>query len=86
MLKTSDIDMYDLLEAGIIKCNNLGKVFVTGDFNSRTSDSIDYLIFVKYLDDNLQFMNCADIPFRTSKDRITGSGMKTTNRTSVPRT
>ena len=86
MLKTTDIDMYDQLEAGIIKYKNLGKVFVTGDFNSRTSDSIDYLIFDKYLDDNLQFMNSADIPFRTSKDRITGSGMKTTNRTSVPRT
>ena len=34
VLKTSDIDMYDQLEAGIIKYNNLGKVFVTGDFNS----------------------------------------------------
>ena len=71
VLKTSDIDMYDQLEARIIKFNNLGKVFVTGDFNSRTSDSIDYIIFDKYLDDNLQFMNSADIPFCTSKDRIT---------------
>lgn len=77
VLKTSDIDMYEQLEAGIIKYNNLGKVFVTGIFNRRTSESIDYLIFDKYLDDNLQFMNSADIQFRTSKDRITDyNGLK----------
>ena len=48
--------MYDQIETGIIKYNNLGKVFVTGDFNSRTSDSIDYLIFDKYLDQDLDFL------------------------------
>lgn len=80
VLKTSDIDMYDQLETGIIKYNNLGRVFVTGDFNSRTSDSIDYLIFDKYLDHNLEFMNSADIPLRTSKDRISDyNGLKLLN-------
>ena len=54
--------MYDQIEMGIIKYNNFGKVFVTGDFNSRTSDSIDYLIFDKYLDQDLDFFNTADIP------------------------
>ena len=42
-----------------------------GDFNSRTSDSIDYLIFDKYLDQDLDFFNTADIPKRYSQDRIT---------------
>ena len=70
VLKNSEIDIYDQLETGIIKYNNLGKVFVTGDFNSRTSDSIDYIIFDKYLDHNLDFLNPVDIPLRKSYDRI----------------
>ena len=77
VLKNSDIDIYDQIENGIIKYNNLGKVFVTGDFNSRTSDSIDYISFDKYLDQNLQFLNSVDIPLRKSQDRITNyNGLK----------
>ena len=80
VLKTSDIDMYDQIEKGIIKYNNLGKVFVTGDFNSRSSDSIDYLIFDKYLDQDLDFFNTVDIPKRYSQDRITDyNGLKLLN-------
>ena len=72
--------MYDLIETAIIKYNNLGKVFVTGDFNSRSSDSIDYLIFDKYLDQDLDFFNTADIPKRYSQDRITDyNGLKLLN-------
>ena len=68
------------IETGIIKYNNLGKVFVTGYFNSRTSDSIDYSIFDKYLDQNLQFLNSVDIPLRKSQDRITNyNGLKLLN-------
>ena len=29
---------------------------MTGDFNSSSSDSIDYLIFDKYLDQDLDFL------------------------------
>ena len=77
VLKNSDIDIYDQRETGIIKYNNLGKVFVTGDFNSRTSGSIDYLIFYKYLDQNLQCLNSVDVPLRKSQDRITDyNGLK----------
>lgn len=34
VLKSYDVDIYDQLETEIIKYNNLGKVFVSGDFNS----------------------------------------------------
>lgn len=33
--KTMDNDLYDQLEIGIIKYNNLGQTFLTGDWNSR---------------------------------------------------
>ena len=56
VLKSYDIDIYDQLETGIIKYNYLGKVFVSDDFNSRTSDSVDYIVYDKYLDHNLQFL------------------------------
>ena len=52
-----DNDIYDQLEIGIIKYNNLGRTFLTGDWNSHCSDSIDYLIFDKYIDQNFDFIN-----------------------------
>ena len=45
MLKSYDIDIYDQLETGIIKYNNLGKVFISNDFISRMSDSVDYIVY-----------------------------------------
>ena len=80
VLRHSDIDIYDQIETGIIRYNNIGKVFVTGDLNGRTSDSIDYLIFDKYLDQNVQFLNSVDIPLRKSRDCITDfNGLKLLN-------
>ena len=80
VLRHSDIDIYDQIETGIIRYNNIGKVFVTGDLNGRTSDSIDYLIFDKNLDQNLQFLNSVDIPLRKSRDCITDyNGLKLLN-------
>ena len=77
VFKSFDIDIYDQLEAGIIKYNALGKVFVSGDFNSRTSDSIDYILYDKYIDHNLQFFDPTDIPLRKSQDQITDyNGLK----------
>ena len=69
VLKSFDIDIYDQLEAGIIKYNALGKVFVSGDFNSRTSDSIDYILYDKYIDHKLQFFD--PTPLRKSQDQTT---------------
>ena len=71
VFKSFDIDIYDQLEAGIIKYNALGKVFVSGDFNSRTSDSIDYILYDKYIDHNLQFFDPIYIPLRKIQDQIT---------------
>lgn len=68
--QSSNIDMFENLEIDIIKYNDLGKVYITGDFNSRTSDSPDFFEFDKYLDQNLSVVNTRDIPTRVNKDRV----------------
>ena len=45
----SNLDLYEQLESHIIKYNAIGKVFVTGDFNCRTANELDYFVFDKYL-------------------------------------
>ena len=54
----------------IIKYNDLGKIYITGDFNSRTSDSVDDFEIDKYLDQNIAVVNTPDIPTRVNKDRV----------------
>ena len=63
-------DIYDQLETDIVKYNELGKVYVTGDMNCRTADALDYFIFDKYLDQQFSNINILDIPVRINKDRI----------------
>ena len=70
MFCTPEIDLFEQLEFDIVKYNNFGKVFVSGDFNSRTSDSHDYFDFDKYLDEALYNVNTCSIPNRTNKDRV----------------
>ncbi|MEW8545253.1 MAG: reverse transcriptase family protein, partial [Candidatus Thiodiazotropha sp.] len=67
---TSEIDLFEQLELDIVKYNNVGKVFISGDFNSRTSDSHDYFDFDKYLDETLYNLNTCSRPNRTNKDCV----------------
>ena len=66
----TDFDFFEQLEIDIVKYNDLGKVYVSGDFNSSTSDSLNYFDFDKYLDEPLFLLNTSDIPVRKNKDRI----------------
>ena len=61
---------YDQLRQNIVKFNDLGKVFVSGHLNGRTSADTDYFIFDKYLDRNSLLGNAFDIPTRVNKDSI----------------
>lgn len=70
VLQTSNIDLLEQLEIDIIKYNDLGKVYVSGDLNSRTSNCMDYFEFDKYLDQNLSFVNTCDVPIRVNKDQV----------------
>ena len=40
---SSNTDIFEKLELGIIKYNDLDQVFISGDLNSRTADSLDFL-------------------------------------------
>ena len=71
VLKCYDVDIYDHLEIGIIKYNNLGNVSISDHLNSRTSDFVDEIIHDKYLDQTCSYFIPVDIPVRKSQDCIT---------------
>ena len=74
VFQSSNTDIFEKLELGIIKYNELGQVFISGDLNSRTADSLDFFEFDKYLDQNLAVVNTRDIPTRASTfTRINGN-------------
>lgn len=60
------------MEQGIIAYKTLGKIFITDDFNSRTSNAIDLLDFDKYLDEERDFSNFSDLQIRdrVNKDHV----------------
>ena len=70
VFNSTNIDLYDMLEQDIIHFNNLGKVFVSGDLNGRTSNDLDYFEFDKYLDHNTFFEHSFNVPMRVNQDRI----------------
>ena len=70
VFSSTDFDFFDQLELDIVKYNDLGKVYISGDLNARTSDSSDYFVFDKYLDESLYMLNTYDIPKRKNMDRI----------------
>lgn len=68
----NEFDFFETLESDIVKYDNLGYTFCTGDFNSRTADNIDFIIYDKYLDENQPFIReFNDISVnRASKDKV----------------
>ena len=70
VFSSTNIDLYDQLEQDVIHFNNLGKVFVSGDLNGRTSNDLDYFEIDKYIDHNTLFDHSFDIPVRVNQDRI----------------
>lgn len=65
-----EVDHFEILENYVTKFKQQGKIFITGDFNSRCgSENSDILSFDKYLDEGDE--SFVDIPFRISKDHVT---------------
>ena len=50
ILRQVDQNMLDLIESDIEKYKVLGKIILTGDLNSSTSNERDYIILDQYLD------------------------------------
>ena len=44
VFRSSQIDFFEQLELSIVKYSNMGKIFITGDMNSRTSNSPDFFL------------------------------------------
>lgn len=70
-----EIDYFDLLESDIITYSNLGKVFITGDFNSRTGPQTDLHTDIlhpdRYIHSGQDDTYCHDIPIRFNCDKVT---------------
>ena len=70
VLRSNDIDIFEQLELDITKYKQLGKVYLTGDFNSRTSSESDCLDFDQYLDEEDSFINDFVLQPRVNKDHV----------------
>ena len=70
--KKDDFDFFETLEQGIISFQTQGKVLLTGDFNSRSSNLTDLLDFDKYLDNEQDYLNCSllQLQNRTEQNRL----------------
>lgn len=56
-----DEDTFEIIENSIEKYSNDGIVMVTGDLNSRTATETDYIIFDRFLDNQILFPSPCDI-------------------------
>ena len=70
VLNSRDIDIFEELELDVTRYKQLGKVFLTGDFNSRTSVESDCLDFDRYLDDEDIFLNDILLQPRVNSDHV----------------
>ena len=70
VLRSNDIDIFEQLELDITKYKQLGKVYLTGDFNSRTSSESNCLDFDQYLDEEDSFINDFVLQPRVNKDHV----------------
>lgn len=70
VLRGQDLDLFEQLELDIIRYKRLGKVFLTGDFNSRTANESDCLDFDRYLDDEDIFLNDIILQPRVNSDHV----------------
>ncbi|MES9880358.1 MAG: reverse transcriptase family protein [Sedimenticola sp.] len=71
VLDHAEVEYFDEIESGIEQYTHLGKIFITGDMNSRTSNIYEVLDFDRYLDDeNQEIADTCYIPPRVNKDHM----------------
>ena len=64
-------DSFEILQSDISKYKTLGKIFVTGDFNSRTADEPDFLLHDYYLNVGMnENLRDNESPLRKSRDIV----------------
>ena len=67
--------MYELLEQSVLRYKDRGKLYITGDFNSRTASETDLIDFDKYLDDDTFYesIDKTSLTTRVNKDDVIDS-------------
>ena len=74
VLRHEDVDLYELIENGIVKYKNEGDVIITGDLNSRTGSSdinSDILEYDRYNENGLsEYIRYDNIPHRINQDCV----------------
>jgi exonuclease III len=71
MYNTFNIDLFELLENDVTYFSEFGKVYTTGDYNSRVGNKCDYIIhdYINILHDDLDY--CPDqVSARASVDNV----------------
>jgi len=70
VIPNDQFDFFEELETGIEKYASLGKLFLTGDLNSRCSDKNDLLSFDPYIDVDNQLSDHVIVLPRASMDHV----------------
>ena len=70
ILRQVDQNKLDLIESDIEKYKVLGKIILTGDLNSRTSNERDYIIHDQYLDSIVDPENVVYDTARVNSDHV----------------
>jgi hypothetical protein len=68
VVNRDDFDFLEQIELSLEKYKLLGKCFITGDLNSRTSNLLEILDFDTYIDENIP--DIINIPARVSQDHV----------------
>ena len=69
--RSEDIDCFELLEANVVKYQNLGKVFICRDLNARAGCEPGYIVFDHCIEAGLKInIESADISYRKNKDHV----------------
>ena len=70
-----DTDIHEILEQGVLRYQNLGKLYISGDFNGRSATDADLLAYDKYIDDEAfsDFIDRDSLTKRVNQDNVIDS-------------
>ena len=67
VLNQNNIDLFDIIETGIEKYKVKGKVCLTGDFNCRTANESEFIVYDRFVDANSTSQSYSQTMPRVSK-------------------
>ena len=70
LLNSEEFDMFERIERDVSKYQLLGKILLTGDFNSRTSTEPDFITLDRFLNTDLFIQSDLERYPRVNKDHV----------------